>query len=242
MRRIDRSKAKGKKGAKDSGGAGREGMHERVRSAKGRKISSTRWLERQLNDPYVQQAKALGYRSRAAFKIIELDDRFRFLKRGARVLDLGAAPGGWSQIASDRVGREGTVIAVDILEMDNLSDVEIMQLDFTEPEAEGTIRAALLASGDDGVDVVLSDMAPSTTGHRSTDHVRIVSLCDDAFDFAVQILKPGGTFVAKVLQGGTEGALLTRMKEHFEIVRHAKPKSSRPESAETYVVATGFRG
>lgn len=242
MRRIDRSKAKGKKSAKGGSGAGRDGLHERVRSAKGRKISSTRWLERQLNDPYVQQAKALGYRSRAAFKIIELDDRFRFLKRGARVLDLGAAPGGWSQIASDRVGREGIVVAVDILEMDNLSDVEFMHLDFTEPEAEGAIRAVIAATGADGVDVVLSDMAPATTGHRATDHVRIVSLCDAAFDFALQILTPGGTFVAKVLQGGTEGALLTRMKEHFKTVRHAKPKSSRPESAETYVVATGFRG
>ena len=242
MRRIDRSKSKGKKGARSGSGAGREGMHERVRSAKGRKISSTRWLERQLNDPYVQQAKALGYRSRAAFKLIELDDRFRFLKRGARVLDLGAAPGGWSQIASSRVGREGTVVAVDILEMDNLSDVEFIQLDFTEPEAESTIRAAIQSEGQTGVDVVLSDMAPPTTGHRATDHVRIVGMCELAFNFALQVLAPGGTFVAKVLQGGTEGALLALMKEHFETVRHAKPKASRPESAETYVVATGFRG
>lgn len=241
MRRIDRGKSKGGKRTR-SAGAGQEGLHQRVRSAKGRKISSTRWLERQLNDPYVQRAKALGYRSRAAFKLIELDDRFRFLKRGARVLDLGAAPGGWSQIASSRVGREGKVIAVDILEMDNLTDVEFIQLDFTEPDAEGTVRAAIGAEGHTGVDVVLSDMAPATTGHRATDHVRIVGMCELAFHFALQVLVPGGTFVAKVLQGGTEGALLTQMKEHFETVRHAKPKASRPESAETYVVATGFRG
>lgn len=239
MRRIDRSNSKGK--SKKGGDLGREGMHERVRSAKGRKISSTRWLERQLNDPYVQQAKALGYRSRAAFKLIELDDRFRFLKRGAGVLDLGSAPGGWSQIASDRVGPEGIVLAVDILEMDNLSDVEFMQLDFTEFEAVGTIRGVIRASGLDGMDVVLSDMAPATTGHRATDHVRIVSLCHTAFDFALEVLNPDGTFVAKVLQGGAEGGLLTRMKAHFKTVRHAKPKSSRPESAETYVVASGFR-
>lgn len=247
MRRITRGKGGPGKRRSDKDGpgkdkgsskAGRQPLGERVRTAKGRKISSTRWLERQINDPYVHEARRLGYRSRAAFKLIELDDRFHFLKKGALVLDLGAAPGGWSQIAVDRVGGKGMVVAVDILEMSPVPGVQVLHLDFTEDGAEERVLAALPGK----IDLVLSDMAPPTMGHKATDHVRIISLCDAAFEFAIKILKPGGTFVAKVLQGGTEGELLARMKQHFASVRHAKPKASRSDSAETYVVATGFKG
>lgn len=242
MRRITRGKGKSGKrqSQKDIGGAkaGRKPLGQRVRTAKGRKISSTRWLERQLNDPYVHEARRLGYRSRAAFKVIELDDRFHFLKKGASVLDLGAAPGGWSQIAADRVGAGGSVLAVDILETTAIPGVEVLHLDFTQEGAEDRVLASLPGK----IDVVLSDMAPPTMGHKATDHLRIVSLCEAAFEFSVKVLKPGGIFVAKVLQGGTEGELLTRMKQHFDSVRHAKPKASRADSAETYVVAIGFKG
>ncbi len=200
------------------------------------------WLERQLNDPYVHEARRLGYRSRAAFKLIELDDRFHFLKKGAAVLDLGAAPGGWSQIAADRVGKGGKVVAVDMLEMAPVPGVEILLLDFTEAGAEDRVLAALPGNTPGNIDVVLSDMAPPTTGHKPTDHLRIIGLCDTAFDFALKVLKPGGVFVAKALQGGTEGELLLRIKQHFESVRHAKPKASRADSAETYLIATGFKG
>lgn len=242
MRRITRGKGKSGKrqSQKDIGDskAGRQPLGQRVRTAKGRKVSSTRWLERQLNDPYVHEARRLGYRSRAAFKLIELDDRFRFLKKNASILDLGAAPGGWSQIVADRVGGGGSVLAVDILEMTGIPGVEVLHLDFTQEGAEDQVLAALPGK----IDVVLSDLAPPTMGHKATDHLRIVTLCEAAFEFAIKVLKPGGIFVAKVLQGGTEGELLVRMNQHFETVRHAKPKASRADSAETYVFAAGFKG
>jgi 23S rRNA (uridine2552-2'-O)-methyltransferase len=222
-------------------GAGRD-LHTRVKTAKGRKISSTRWLQRQLNDPFVAAARREGYRSRAAFKLIDLDDRFHFLKPGASVLDLGAAPGSWAQVAVDRVhgGRPGggRVIAVDVSEMEDLSGAEVLHLDVLDAEAPARLREA--AGG--AVDVVMSDMAAPATGHRQTDHLRVVALAEAALDIALQLLAPGGTFVAKVYQGGAERDLLTALKGRFVRVRHAKPEASRKESAEVYVVAQGFRG
>jgi len=214
---------------------------ERVRTAKSRSASSTRWLERQLNDPYVAEAKRQGYRSRAAFKLIELDDRFHVLKPGQRVLDLGAAPGGWSQVAADRVkAREnrGKVVASDLLSFDPIPGVVQLQRDFLESGAEEALLEALGGPPD----VVLSDMAAPTTGHNATDHLRIVALAEAAYDFALRCLAPGGAFVAKVFQGGAEGDLLKRMKRDFVSVKHAKPPASRAESTEVYVVAQGFRG
>lgn len=207
----------------------------RVKTAKGRKTSSTRWLQRQLNDPYVEAAKRRGYRSRAAFKLIGIDDKCGLLKEGARVLDLGAAPGGWSQVAVERAGA-GNVFAVDILPMEPVPGAQTLQLDFLEPDAPERIRALLGGP----VDVVLSDMAAPATGHKQTDHLRIMALCEAAFEFAKEVLAPGGAFCAKVLQGGTEQQLLGEMRRCFAAVRHVKPEASRAESAEMYVVATGF--
>ena len=212
--------------------------HIRVRTAKGRKVSSQRWLERQLNDPFVREAKAKGYRSRAAFKLIELDDKFHFLKPGARVLDLGAAPGGWSQVAAKRVGTKGTVIAADILEIAPLPAATVLQLDLSEPESLVKLEAALGGPAD----VVLSDMAASTTGHRATDHLRTIALLEAALEIAGAVLKPGGAFVGKVFQGGATGELLARIKKMFREVRHVKPRASRAESVELYLVALGYRG
>lgn len=209
----------------------------RVKTARGRKKSSTKWLERQLNDPYVQQAKRDGYRSRAAYKLIELDEKFHIFKTGQRVLDLGAAPGGWSQIAVDRIGNKGQLLGIDLLEVMPLAGAEFMVKDFNDEDAPEVIRAALGGKAD----VVMSDMAANTTGHPPTDHLRIIALCELAYDFAAQILNEGGTFLCKVLQGGTEGELLKLMKRDFTSVKHAKPKASRADSAESYVVATGFR-
>lgn len=220
------------------GRSGGRGAAIRVRTAKGRPVSSTLWLRRQLNDPYVAEAKRQGYRSRAAFKLVELDERFDFLRPGLRVLDLGAAPGGWTQVAVERVGPKGRVLGVDILAMDAVPGAEIMQLDFMADDAPAKIEAALGGP----VDVVLSDMAAPTTGHKSTDHIRIVAMAETAADFAMKVLKPGGTFLCKVFQGGTEGDLLALLKRSFAKVVHAKPKASRAESAELYVVATGFKG
>jgi 23S rRNA (uridine2552-2'-O)-methyltransferase len=211
-------------------------MVERVKSAKGRKISSTLWLKRQLNDPFVQQARRAGYRSRAAFKLSALDDRFHLLKPGARILDLGAAPGGWTQIAAARV-KNGTIVAVDLQPMTPVSGATILTLDFYAPEAPALIRAALGGPAD----VVLSDMAAPATGHNATDHLRIVALADAAYEFAASVLAPGGSFVAKVYQGGAEAELLARLKRDFATVRHVKPPASRSGSAEIYVVAQGFR-
>jgi 23S rRNA (uridine2552-2'-O)-methyltransferase len=215
-------------------------MAERVRTAKGRSVSSTHWLARQLNDPYVQRAKRDGYRSRAAYKLIELDDRFRLLKSGGRVVDLGAAPGGWAQVAVARVKapNRGKVVAIDINAMAAVPGAIMLELDFLSDEAPGALKAALAGPAD----VVLSDMAAPATGHGATDHVRIVMLAEAAFAFAREVLAPGGAFVTKVYQGGAEGEFLKSLKHDFASVRHAKPPASRAESAEVYVVAQGFRG
>ena len=223
--------------AKKKGPGGRQST-QRVKTAKGRKISSTRWLQRQLNDPYVAEAQRLGYRSRAAFKLIELDDRFHFLGAGKRVVDLGAAPGGWTQVAVARVGSGGRVVSIDVSEMDAIPGAMVLQGDFFDDDAPGRLVDALGGPAD----IVLSDMAAASTGHPGTDHLRIMALCEVALEFALEALAPGGVFIAKVLQGGTENTLLAAIKQDFATVRHAKPPSSRAESAELYVVAQGFRG
>ncbi|MGI9463506.1 MAG: RlmE family RNA methyltransferase [Aestuariivirgaceae bacterium] len=213
-----------------------------VRRAKGRTNSSRRWLERQLNDPYVADAKRLGLKSRAAFKLAEIDDEYRFLKPGGVVVDLGAAPGGWSQIAAERVEAvegKGAVVAIDLHGMDPLPGVQFLKLDFFEDHAPAAIIEML---GGRRADVVLSDMAAHATGHRQTDHLKIMALCESALDFAGSVLAPGGVFLCKVLRGGTEAALLTAIKRDFKTVRHVKPKASRDDSAELYVLAMGFRG
>jgi 23S rRNA (uridine2552-2'-O)-methyltransferase len=209
-----------------------------VSSTRRRRPSSTRWLSRQLNDPYVAEARRLGYRSRAAFKLIELDERFRLLRPGHRAVDLGCAPGGWTQVAVARVGRYGTVVGVDVTETAPVPGATLLTADVRDPAALAAIGVAL----DGPADIVLSDMAPAATGHAATDHLRIVALAEDAFAAALEILKPGGAFVTKVFQGGAQGALLAALKRDFAELRHAKPPASRAESAETYVVANGFRG
>ncbi len=219
-------------------GTGNRGLHTRVKTAKGRRLSSTRWLQRQLNDPYVQEAKRLGYRSRAAFKLIELDDKFGFLKKNAKVIDLGAAPGGWTQVAMERIGEGGHVIGIDLLEMEAIPGADLIQGDFLDDDAPERLNALLGGQAD----VVLSDMAAASTGHPQTDHLRIMGLLEVAADFAADVLAPGGAFVGKVLQGGTENELLAALKRDFKTVKHAKPPASRSDSAEVYVVATGFRG
>jgi len=212
----------------------------RVKTGKGRKLSSKLWLERQLNDPYVSRAKREGYRSRAAFKLTEIDDKARFLKKGARVIDLGAAPGGWSQVVAKRVGApgQGRVVAIDLLEMEPVAGVDFQQLDFLDPSAPDKLKAMLGG----GADVVLSDMAANATGHRKTDQIKIIALVEAAYDFAREVLQPGGAFLAKVIQGGTESALLATLKRDFATVKHIKPPASRSDSAELYLLATGFRG
>jgi 23S rRNA (uridine2552-2'-O)-methyltransferase len=221
------------------GDGGRE-LKTRVKSGKGRTLSSKLWLERQLNDPYVARAKREGYRSRAVYKLIEIDDKHRFLKSGGRVVDLGAAPGGWSQIAAKRVGAaegKGRVVAIDLLDMDPVPGVEFLKLDFLDPSAPDILKDKLGGKAD----VVLSDMAANATGHRKTDHLKIVALVEAAAEFAREVLAPGGTFLAKVLQGGTEGELLALLKRDFTSVKHVKPAASRADSAELYLLATGFR-
>lgn len=219
-------------------GGGDRKLKVRVKTAKGRSVSSKRWLERQLNDPFVARARTEGYRSRAAFKLAEIDDKFRFLKAGARVLDLGAAPGGWSQVASRRVGPQGRVVALDHLEIAPIPGVDIVQFDFLDGDAPARLKALLGGSAD----VVLSDMAANATGHRGTDHIKIMALVEVAAMFAREVLAPGGAFVAKVLQGGTEASVLVKLKRDFSSVKHVKPAASRADSAELYLVATGFRG
>lgn len=214
----------------------------RVKRARRRKPSSTEWLTRQLNDPYVAEAKRQGYRSRAAFKLQQLDGRFRLLARGQRVVDLGCAPGGWSQVAAEAVRSinptGGAVVGIDLQETDSLPGVTLLRGDFRDDAVMAQIRAVLGGPAD----LVLSDMAAPATGHAATDHLRIVALAEDAFALAETLLKPGGAFVAKVFQGGAAGELLAALKKAFAEVRHAKPAASRAESAETYVVAKGFRG
>jgi len=224
------------KGGKKS--AGNRGLHTRVKTAKGRRVSSTRWLQRQLNDPYVIEAKRLGYRSRAAFKLIELDDKFHFLSKGAKVIDLGAAPGGWTQVAMQRIGDKGHVVGIDLQEMEAIAGADLIQADFLDDDAPDRLKELLGGPAD----LVLSDMAASSTGHPQTDHLRIMALLEVAIDFAADVLAPGGAFVGKVLQGGTENQLLAALKRDFKTVKHAKPPASRSDSAEVYVVAMGFRG
>ncbi|MBS0559310.1 MAG: RlmE family RNA methyltransferase [Proteobacteria bacterium] len=217
------------------GPAATRGLQETLRTAKKRSTSSQRWLARQINDPYVAAARQQGWRSRAAFKLIELDDRFHLIHRGARVLDLGAAPGGWTQVAVRR--GAGAVVAVDLLEMDPIPGAQVLRGDFTDPATQDALIQALGGRAD----LVLSDMAPNTTGHPATDHIRIMALAEQALDFACEVLAEGGHFVAKVFQGGSEREMLAVMKLRFASVRHAKPPASRKESSELYVVAMGFR-
>ncbi|MBT4219418.1 MAG: RlmE family RNA methyltransferase, partial [Rhodospirillaceae bacterium] len=201
----------------------------------------TRWLQRQLNDPYVAEAKRMGYPSRAAFKLVELDEKFKFLKPGKRVVDLGAAPGGWTMVAVEKVitnKKRGKVVALDINEMDDVAGATVLQHDFLDNDAPDLLKKAL----DGPADIVISDMAAPATGHTSTDHIKIMALAETALDFACEVLAPDGIFIAKVLKGGTENELLAVMKQKFKTVRHAKPPASRQDSAESYVVATGFRG
>ena len=222
-------------------GRGGRDLKVRVRSGKGRTLASKLWLERQLNDPYVARAKREGLRSRAAFKLAEIDDKFHLLKPGAKVVDLGAAPGGWSQIAAQRVGAipgKGHVVAIDLIDMPAIPGVEFLHLDFLDPAAPDRLKALLGGPAD----VVLSDMAANATGHRKTDHLKIVALAEAAAMFAREVLRSGGTFLCKVLQGGTEGELLAGLKRDFETVKHVKPAASRTDSAELYVLALGFRG
>jgi 23S rRNA (uridine2552-2'-O)-methyltransferase len=223
--------------AKDTTGR----LHVTVKSGGKRKLSSKLWLERQLNDPYVAQAKRDGFRSRAAYKLREIDDKYRFLKQGLAVVDLGAAPGGWSQIAAKRVGSEegrGKVIAIDLLEMPEIGGVTFAQLDFLADDAPEKLRAMLGG----GADIVMSDMAANTTGHRKTDQLRIVGLVEIAAAFATEVLNPGGTFLAKVFQSGADATLQNELKRNFTTVRHVKPAASRKDSSERYVLAMGFRG
>jgi 23S rRNA (uridine2552-2'-O)-methyltransferase len=214
----------------------------RLKDEKRRTPSSRAWLERQISDPYVARAKREGFRSRAAFKLAEIDDRHKIFKPGARVVDLGAAPGGWSEIAARRVGTKGRVIALDILDMKPIAGVVFERLDFLDPSAPDRLKAMLGGGADAKADVVLSDMAANATGHRQTDHLRIMALAEAAAAFACEVLAPGGAFLCKVLQGGTEAALLAELKRDFSSVKHVKPPASRTDSAELYLLAKGFRG
>lgn len=233
---------KGKRGGRGAGGVtpGRN-MYVRVKTAKRRKTSSAKWLERQLNDPYVAQAKRDGYRSRAAYKLLEIDEKHKLLKKGMRIVDLGAAPGGWSQIAAKRSGSESDaplVVGIDYLDMEPIAGVAFLRMDFLDDAAPDALMAAL---GGEKPDLVMSDMAAPTIGHRQTDHVRTLHLCEVALDFAKMNLAPGGNFLAKVFRGGTEQSLLDELKRNFQKVHHIKPPASRKESPELYVLATGFR-
>jgi 23S rRNA (uridine2552-2'-O)-methyltransferase len=219
-------------------GSGVRNLKQRVKTANKRSLSSQKWLERQLNDPYVARAKREGYRSRAAFKLLEIDEKYKILKPGQKIVDLGAAPGGWSQIAAKVVGPKGKVVGIDLLPIDPMAGVEFIELDFLDESAPGKLIEMLGGPAD----VVMSDMAANTTGHKKTDHLRIIGLAEAAIYFAREILAPGGAFVAKVFQGGTENQLLADLKRDFAVVRHVKPAASRSDSAELYVLATGFRG
>ncbi|SOH93948.1 23S rRNA (uridine2552-2'-O)-methyltransferase [Monaibacterium marinum] len=235
-----------KKPGGNTSGRGTRDLHVKVKTAKGRKISSKLWLERQLNDPYVVAARRDGYRGRAAYKILELDDKFRFLVPGARVVDLGSAPGGWAQVAVRRVNAladrksklQGTVLGIDLQMIDPIPGAELHVLDFLEDDADEKVKGWLGGQAD----VVMSDMAASASGHKQTDHLRIMSLCEAAAYFAIDVLDEGGTFVAKVLAGGAENDLLNMLKKNFTKTMHVKPPSSRSDSSEKFVIATGFKG
>jgi 23S rRNA (uridine2552-2'-O)-methyltransferase len=230
-----------KSGGHKSGREGGRSLKARVKTARKRSLSSTLWLERQLNDPYVARARQEGYRSRAAFKLIEIDDKYRLLKPGQRIVDLGAAPGGWSQVSAKRIAAadsKGRLVGIDVLETDPLAGADFAVMDFNAPDAPERLKQ-MLGGPADGV---LSDMAANATGHRKTDHLRIIALAELAAEFAREVLSPGGFFLAKVLQGGTEGDLLASLKRDFSKVHHVKPAASRADSAELYVLATGFRG
>ena len=223
--------------AKDTTGR----MHVQVRTGGKRKLSSKLWLERQLNDPYVARAKREGFRSRAAYKLVEIDDKYHLLKSGMTVVDLGAAPGGWSQVAAKRIGvanGKGRVVAIDLLEMPEIAGVTFAQLDFLSPDAP----EKLVAMMDGRADIVMSDMAANTTGHRKTDQLRMIGLVETAAAFAAEVLKPGGTFLAKAFQSGADAELMVQLKRDYAAVRHVKPAASRQDSSERYVLATGFRG
>jgi 23S rRNA (uridine2552-2'-O)-methyltransferase len=232
--------------SKNTSGRGQRDLKVKVKTARGRSLSSTRWLQRQLNDPYVKRAQAEGYRGRAAFKILELDEKYRFLVPGARVVDLGCAPGGWLQVAVKRVNalgekpgkKIGTVLGVDLQEIEPLAGAEVHQLDFMEDDADLKVKDWLGGNAD----VVMSDMAAASSGHKQTDHLRIIALCEAAAYLAFDVLDEGGTFVAKVLAGGAEGDLQKLLKQKFTKVVNVKPPSSRADSSEKFVVATGFRG
>jgi 23S rRNA (uridine2552-2'-O)-methyltransferase len=212
------------------------GLHERLKTAKRRSKSSQAWLERQINDPYVRAAKSSGYRSRAAYKLMEMDDKYHFLKRGHSAVDLGAAPGGWTRVLVERLG-ENRVVGIDIQEIEPIAGAALAKVDFMDAKAPDAIKAMLRGP----VDIVLSDMAAPATGHRETDHLRVMALCEAALDFAIEILKPGGAFLCKVLRGGTERQLLDTLKKRFTKVIHVNPPASRADSAEMYVLAMGFR-
>jgi 23S rRNA (uridine2552-2'-O)-methyltransferase len=216
------------------------GVTVRVKTSAKRSVSSARWLERQLNDPYVAEAKKQGYRSRAAFKLLQLDEKFHFLRAGARLVDLGCAPGGWTQVAAAKVFKAGggKIIGIDLLPVDPIPGADLLEMDFMAPEAPDALKALLQGEAD----IVLSDMAASATGHSRTDHLKIMDLAETAYDFAAEVLASGGTFIAKVLQGGATGTLLARLKRDFVDVKHVKPPASRADSAEIYVVALKFRG
>jgi len=227
-----------KKNAPAKGEAASRDFNVHVKTAKRREYGSTLWLKRQLNDPYVRKAKAEGYRSRAAYKLLELDEKFSLLKPGARIVDLGCAPGGWLQVAIKKAGTRSRIIGIDYLNVPTIAGVDILEMDFLDDAAPDALKEKLGGAAD----IVLSDMAAPTTGHKATDHLRIVALAEAALDFAEDVLAPGGTFVCKVFAGGAEGELLAHLKQHFDVVKHAKPKASRSDSAENYVVATGFKG
>jgi 23S rRNA (uridine2552-2'-O)-methyltransferase len=242
---MSQRRSSGRGGPRGGGGHERNvarpsgrGLTVRVKTAGKRTQSSTRWLERQLNDPYVAEAKKQGYRSRAAFKLLQMDDKYHVLKPGAKVVDLGAAPGGWSQVAVDRTGERGKVIGIDLLPIDPIAGADLIQMDFMSEEAPDELKRRLGGLAN----VVLSDMAASSTGHAQTDHLKIMALAETAYDFAKDVLAKGGAFICKVLQGGATGELLALLKRDFAEVKHVKPPASRSDSAEIYVVALGFRG
>jgi len=223
-------------GSGKNSGRGARSLATRLKTTRKRTLSQQRWLERQLNDPYVQRAKSEGYRSRAAFKLLEIDERNKLLRPGMKVIDLGAAPGGWSQVAVQRIGENGSVVGIDILDVDPVPGMDFVQLDFLDPSAPDILKKMMGGPAD----LVLSDMAANTTGHRQTDHLRTMGLVEAAAEFARDVLAPGGHFLAKVLQGGTQGDLLAELKRDFRVVKHVKPPASRADSSELYVLAMDF--